>query len=356
MSHAGTLGDADLLAFWIMGFLWRLTSWATTPILVLADMSTGKYNANVIFRQDYKKAIAKLSILMTLMSLLGTAFSWSFLRSGVVDPTELIGHEVSAMAIGGAVGLISAVIVPLLIWKWPWAWLLVINMVIITAILTASWGQWGSVAWQVGLLVAFNIGAGIAYMKARRYAMTIYICTAISLSVYISGKLTFSINTPAYRRLDVLWCSSPANCAIDVGGALSVTLLLLCINAAAQHVIHQTVKQKKRERRDQRYEDIAREQAETVQEEYRRNQRARREHRAEIKATDRQRKKQVAIDAASVTTATTSNGHHRSETVSQMQRYNHLEIETETVSSESGSEGSESSTGDDGDDGVMYYD
>ena len=266
-----------------------------------------------MFRQDYKKMMAKLSILFTLASLFGMAFSWHFLRSGIPDSQckELIQHQVTALAIGAAVGMISIVVVPLLIWKWPWTWLLVLNMIILTAILTANWGQWKSVSWQAGILVVFNIGAAIAYMRARRYAMTIYVCTAISLSVYISGKLVFHLNTPVYKRMDVLWCSTPSQCGADVGGAIAITFTLLCVNALAQHMMDKTDDDRRKKHRHARYARIARMESMTVQEEFEYERREKRQQKAEARAREKQRQRQSRIDATAAAATTTASDNNR---------------------------------------------
>lgn len=292
MGHEGSFGEADFALFWWTGFAWRLTTWISVPILVLRAVKES-HPGEILFRQDYKKVVAKLSILFTLMSLLGMAFSWHFLRSGIPDDDrlELLSHQSTALAIGMATGILSCVIVPLLVWKWPWTWILVIDLIILTAILTANWGQWGSVAWQAGLLAAFNIGAALVYLRTRRYAMTIYVCISASLSLYLSGKIVFNFNTPLHRRLDVMWCDSPASCGADVGGAIAVTFLLLCINAMAQAVMDETDRQIRAERKHARYEKIAEEQAITVQEEYDRERTMQRRRKAERRAEEKLRKK-----------------------------------------------------------------
>ena len=293
-----SFGGRDMVIFWTVSFIWKSVTWLATPILVLRDVRKS-HPGDIIFRQDVGKALAKLSILFALTSFFGVGLSWHFLSNGIPDSQcqMLLDKQLVAIAIGAVVGVFSCVAGPLIMWRWPWSWLLVLDLIIFTSILTAGWGDWGTVTWQAGIVVVFNIGAGIAYMKARRYAMTLWTAISISISVDFTGQLVTRIDLPIYRRLDAWWCQCATQCGFRIISVTSIVLLFLVYNASLQYVMNQQEIHWRRAARFKRFDNISKKRTNTEIQKWKDANKRRLQQRAEQRAKDKMARKQAKRDA-----------------------------------------------------------
>lgn len=250
------------MILWSVAFAWRATTWLSTPVLVLRDVRKS-HPGDILFRQDYKKAMAKLFILFSVTSFFGVGMSWHFMSRDISDTEcqKLIDTEILALQIGAVVGVTSCIVFPLLVWQWPWTLLLMIDMIIFTAVITANWGDWTTVTWQAGILVAFNIGAVIAYYRARRYAMVMWTSISLALGMDFSGQLVTRTDIPIERRLDAWWCSCPTQCGFRLISISSLVLLFLVYNALLQVLMDKQDEEWRQQARTQRFVRIAREAA-----------------------------------------------------------------------------------------------
>ena len=165
--------------------------------------------------------------------------------------------QATAIQIGFAVSVLSCVVLPLIVWQWPWFWILVFDMLVLTSIVTANWGDWSTIAWMSAIVAAVNIAMAIVYAYMVRYAMTLYCGLNNSIACYVAVQYIVRTDLPIYRRLDAFWCSCTKECGILIGGIGTFFLVFLAYNIIVQRMMNKYGKSIKNNSENERARRVA---------------------------------------------------------------------------------------------------